>query len=222
MLEKVTKFIKSAFYIILILGPSMYFGINKMPTEMGIAVVASALVLAFINMEKFEFFKGAGFEAKLREVEKATDEAYATIETLKEVSLPIITEVLRSMNYSNRFNDTYVNLKGKMETNDKLDEVVKLLNLDYEPLKREQDDFYRLHTWDLYNKLIYIISKDIDKDKNTKLNDILNNRRNTKNYVFENEFEEILETKYSELNERYLEDFKNYIYFAKNKKIRTE
>ena len=126
------------------------------------------------------------------------------------------------MNYSNRFNDTYVNLKGKMETNDKLDEVVKLLNLDYEPLKREQDNFYRLHTWDLYNELIYIISKDIDKDKNKKLNDILNNRRNTKNYVFEDEFEEILETKYSELNERYLEDFKNYIYFAKNKKIRTE
>jgi hypothetical protein len=85
---------KNFIYIIILMGPAMYFGYSGKPTEMGISIVASALALTFINMDKFEFFKGAGFEAQLKKVEKATEEAYATIDTLKAVAAPIIAETL--------------------------------------------------------------------------------------------------------------------------------
>ena len=46
---------------------------------MALGVVAGSLVVAFWNIDKFEFIKGAGFEAKI----KAVNEAYATLVNCK-------------------------------------------------------------------------------------------------------------------------------------------
>lgn len=149
----------------------MYFGINKMATEMGISVVASALVLAFINIEKFEFFKGAGFEAKLKEVKKATDEAYATIEALKAVAAPIIAENLHSITWAMRL--TQRNIKEKIEIKNELDKVIELLQLKHELLTKEENDFHKINILDLFNEIIKMIensnsNKDILKILNQK------------------------------------------------------
>jgi len=53
-------------YLVL-LGGSLAFGFLGRPTEMGIAVLAGALGLAFSNIDKIARFKGAGFEAEMRE-----------------------------------------------------------------------------------------------------------------------------------------------------------
>ncbi|MCU8356817.1 hypothetical protein M2G48_20800 [Vibrio vulnificus] len=63
------------------------FGLKGMTAEMGIAVAASCVFLAFANLDKFTKFKGAGFEAELRE---AVSEANATINELKELAKPLI------------------------------------------------------------------------------------------------------------------------------------
>lgn len=64
-------------YTILLAG-TMVFGFLGKPTEMGLAIVASAIALVFSDIERFKRFKGAGFEAELREqveaiVEKQTE-----------------------------------------------------------------------------------------------------------------------------------------------------
>ena len=64
-------------YTILLVG-TMVFGFLGKPTEMGLAIVASAIALVFSDIERFKRFKGAGFEAELREqmeaiVEKQTE-----------------------------------------------------------------------------------------------------------------------------------------------------
>ena len=58
-----------------------------MTVQMGLAIVAGAIAVAFINIDKFKSFKGAGFEAELQ---KVVEEAYATMETLRSMSKPII------------------------------------------------------------------------------------------------------------------------------------
>lgn len=68
-------------YTILLVG-TMAFGFLGKPTEMGLAIVASAIALAFSDIERFKRFKGAGFEAELKEqveaiVEKQTEPIHA-------------------------------------------------------------------------------------------------------------------------------------------------
>lgn len=53
-------------YIVL-LGGSLALGFLGRPTEMGLAIVAAAVALAFSDLDKFRRIKGAGFEAELRE-----------------------------------------------------------------------------------------------------------------------------------------------------------
>lgn len=52
---------------IFILGGSFYFGYVERPVEMGLAIVAGSIALAFSYIDKIEMFKGAGFEAKMRQ-----------------------------------------------------------------------------------------------------------------------------------------------------------
>lgn len=66
-----------AAYIVL-LGGSIVLGFLGKPAEMGLAIVAGAVALAFSDLEKFSRIKGAGFEAELREkleavIEKETE-----------------------------------------------------------------------------------------------------------------------------------------------------
>jgi len=55
---------------VVILGGSMILGLIGRPVEMGLAIVAGAIVLSFANLEKFSRIKGAGFEADLRLMEQ--------------------------------------------------------------------------------------------------------------------------------------------------------
>jgi hypothetical protein len=52
---------------IFILVASSFFGYIGKPTEMGLAILAGAIALAFANIDKIRRFKGAGFEAEMRE-----------------------------------------------------------------------------------------------------------------------------------------------------------
>ncbi len=55
--------------IALVVLPSV-FGFLELPAEMGLSIVGCALALTFANLDKFRRFKGAGFEAVLKETVK--------------------------------------------------------------------------------------------------------------------------------------------------------
>ena len=66
-----------ASFIVLLIG-SLVLGLLGKSTEMGLAVVAGAIGLAFTNIDKIAHFKGAGFEATMRDkietiIEKETE-----------------------------------------------------------------------------------------------------------------------------------------------------
>jgi hypothetical protein len=65
---------------LVLLVASSALGFMGKPTEMGLAIIAGALGLAFSNIDKLSKFKGAGFEAEMRMVE-------AIIESQTEPSL---------------------------------------------------------------------------------------------------------------------------------------
>lgn len=44
---------------------SLFFGINGQPKEMGLAIIAGFFGMVFSNLDKFEYFKGLGMEARM-------------------------------------------------------------------------------------------------------------------------------------------------------------
>mgnify|MGYP003388239945 CR=1 FL=1 len=71
-MHKKEAIIKIAFQIAsysMLLGVSSAYGFLSKPTEMGLAVLAGALGLAFSNLDKISKFKGAGFEAEMNMVQ---------------------------------------------------------------------------------------------------------------------------------------------------------
>lgn len=67
---------------------SSILGFLSMPTEMGLAILAGALGLAFSNIDKISEFKGAGFEAKMR-----MDQFQAVIDKETEVDISDSTSI---------------------------------------------------------------------------------------------------------------------------------
>jgi len=78
-----------------ILGGGILFGVLSRPTEMGLAIIAGAISLTFLNLDKFRKFRGAGFEAELVEqiqavIEKETEQSFSGEEGK---SVPDISQV---------------------------------------------------------------------------------------------------------------------------------
>ncbi len=76
------NYIQFAAYAVLLAG-SLVFGFLGKTAEMTLAIVAGAMGLAFTNIDKIARFKGAGFEAEMREkietiIEKETEPAPQT------------------------------------------------------------------------------------------------------------------------------------------------
>ena len=86
---------------------STCFGYLGKPTEMGLAILAGALGLAFSNLDKFSEFSGAGFSAKMKDqlqavIDKETEESPSKEVAAEELSPPeeSILEALANPKYT--------------------------------------------------------------------------------------------------------------------------
>ena len=76
-MNTINTILKLVAYIVLF-GFSLIFGFLSKATEMALAIVAGCLGLAFLNLHKMKKFKGAGFEAEMKDkieaiIEKETE-----------------------------------------------------------------------------------------------------------------------------------------------------
>ena len=107
------------------------------PTEMGIIVVAGAIGLAFLNIDKIQRFKGAGFEAEMK---RAVEEANATIEQLREVATTSAEVILTDL-MSGNFMDG-ATLEKRVELHDQLINNLKDIGASEKQIKKA-DEMWR-------------------------------------------------------------------------------
>ncbi|WP_166368366.1 hypothetical protein [Psychromonas sp. SA13A] len=125
------------------------FGLKGMAVEMGIAVAASAVFLAFANLDKFSKFKGAGFEAELKSV---VDEANATVEHLKSVATPLLITNLDLITNAGRFGGGDA-INKSHELFDKLVALETEISLKDETLDEAKRKYIRINAWDMVKEL---------------------------------------------------------------------
>jgi hypothetical protein len=147
--------VQATISVILLLGPTLVFGFMGKPTEMGIAAAAGAVAAAFVNIDKMERFKGAGFEAEMKH---AVEEVYATRDALRQVARPLIAATLQILTKGDRW--------GGMDPHEKhifrsdLERLAGDLDLAGDAtLKAAHEDFFHYHIWDHFTDFARRVSK---------------------------------------------------------------
>lgn len=92
--KRCVSIIKETLTLIIILGPTLYFGFVGKVAEMGVVLAAGVLAVAFLNLDKLQKFKGAGIEVELK---KAVEEAQATLDNLKDFTIPLYIFSIKNM-----------------------------------------------------------------------------------------------------------------------------
>lgn len=139
-----TRFLNVIGFILLV-ASIFVFGLKGMAAEMAIAVAASGVFLAFANLDKFSEFKGAGFEAKLRE---AVDEANATIENLKSVAAPLLITTIDLLAKDGRWGGDSVFDKDHV-LYDKLISLQTDIDISDSSLEKAKSQYLNIHAWDM-------------------------------------------------------------------------
>ncbi len=122
---------------LLTLSLAVMFGVMGKPTEMGFIIVAGAIALAFLNIDKIQRFKGAGFEAEMK---RAVEEANATIEQLREVAATSSEAILTDLMAGNFMSGT--TLKKRLDLHDQLISNLKDIGASEKQIKKA-DEMWR-------------------------------------------------------------------------------
>jgi|GEM_PF-2341568 len=115
------------------LGLAVMFGLKGMATEMGLIVVAGAIWLAFLHIDKIQKFKGAGFEAEMKQ---AITEANATVHQLREVAATSSEAILTDLMAGNFFDGT--TLDTRLGLHDQI--ILNLQNIGASPAQIKKAD----------------------------------------------------------------------------------
>ena len=209
--------LKSFISVVVILVPGLSFGALGKSVEMGLAVAAGAIAAAFINIDKFEHFKGAGFEAQMK---KAVEEAYATIENLREITKPLIVSMVGMLTHANRWSGMEQDQKHKLM--DDFERISKALSLNDKELDSVIEIFHRYHTWDHFSVFITALSKEnnISKESIKELEQLRDYK--TSNFPSKEDIISLLGVPLDDLNLGINEVLEDYLYYRNNHKLRRE
>ena len=97
------------------LALAMTLGILGKATEMGLIVAAGAISIAFLNIDRIQRFKGAGFEAEMKQ---AVEQAHATVEQLRTLAAASAESTLTTLMAGNFMGG--ITLSTRLDLHDRL------------------------------------------------------------------------------------------------------
>jgi DnaJ-domain-containing protein 1 len=140
--------------LLLVVLPTVFGWFSK-TAEMGILIAACSIALCFANLSKIQSFKGAGFEAQMRE---AVQEAYATLEKLQELVRPVARANIANIAYNGRWDGIDRETEHQLMT--ELATLLTSLELQDDPeIVKMMDDFYGLHANDHIRFLLQVMKQ---------------------------------------------------------------
>lgn len=207
--------LKKIISVIIIITPAIIFGFIGKPTEMGLSIVASSIAVAFLYIEKIQRIKGAGFEAEMK---KAVEEAYATIDNLKEMSTPLLVSTINTIVYSGRWGGLGINKVHDLKND--IEELINKLGIDDDKVNEAIKDFYCQNTWDFFEYFTstYLKGKSNINELSQKLTPI--HDRDSDNYPTKEDILKVLDIQEKDLNATESEKLNDYLFYKQNKKLR--
>ena len=134
----------------------IYFGVADKAGIMAASILAGCLILAFSYINKIKKFKGAGFEAELRD---AVNEAYATIEKLQDIAVNLSEPIITEVTMQNRLT-SYIPLKYRLEQIKDIEGSLRELGIEEKKIDKTTEFFYSAFQEDHIIKIAHAVIKD--------------------------------------------------------------
>jgi len=192
----------------------LIFGYLDKTAAMGLSAVIGCLLLAFANIDKFESFRGAGFEAKLK---KAVTDAYATIDKLKNLSTSLAEPIVATITMQDRLMQ-YIPTTTKCEMICDIERSLKEVGVTERKIKDTTKFFYELIERDHVSHILQHMRRQTatPTELDITINETLDNfSKDFDIYKFKTKFKITPEGELTEL-------FEDLDYFKKNRKLRRE
>ncbi len=192
-----------------------YFGLQSKTTEMGLSILIGAICMSFANLDKIKKFKGAGFEAEMREL---VTEGTEIINHMRALAVKLTSPILNLIGIEGE-GFQHLKYEEKIEIRNDLLNTLEELNISNKQLKTISHIFDKSFIIEHNRKLLGTILRDssiTEKVKN-EIKDLfpINNLEK----VNIEKVKDILE------NHNYLKDEINELildseYFIQHKKLR--
>lgn len=150
--------------IIFTLAFPIYFGMKKQVKEMWAIIVAGFLAMTFCNLDRFVRFKAPGFEA---EIQQRINEAYATMENLRELAVDVVEPVLTLLIMQDRMLQ-YLSRETKIEIKEEIVQSLSRLDVPQSKIKEATRFFDAVLIKDHLERLRNIASKSNEVQKTAK------------------------------------------------------
>lgn len=150
------------FLIFLLIALPTWFGLIGKTAEMGILIVACSIALCFLNLDKIQSFKGAGFEAQMKE---AVEQAYATLESLQNLARPLLRTNIANITFAGRWDG--IGPEREHQLMKEIEDLVKTLELDNDlEIKGMIKDFYNFNAVDHLNFIVEVMRRALIENDN--------------------------------------------------------
>lgn len=159
------KRIISFLFILLMIGISVFLAYLGKEVAAGLTIIAFSFGLVFFNLDRFKKFKGAGFEAEIREV---VTEAYAAIDELRKVAINVSEPAVSLLAVSGPFQ--HLPLSSKLEYAKNISGTLSDLNVSAETIENVVSSLYER----------------VESDHKRRVLVALNNKLSTEDKIFTN------------------------------------
>jgi hypothetical protein len=205
--------LKAVASVVLVIGPTIYFGVMAQTEEMAIAVVGGGIAAGFLNLGRLKSFKGGGFEAQMREAEE-------TISSLRSIARPLLVATIDTVTMAGRIGGMKGLRKHELFA-DLSRTAVELGIADHREIANASKKFFQYHCWDHYARFVRAMRTDSEwsaevKDRLAEYIDFHSTDHPTEEAV-----RAILAGDGRKLGNDHEQRLMDYVYYLRNSKMRT-
>lgn len=143
---------------IIMVALATMFGLLGKPTEMSLIILAGAIAISFLNIDRIQKFKGAGFEAEMKQ---AVEQVHATVDQLRTLAAASAESTLTSLMADNFFDGTTLNTR--LDLHDRLIQSLKEIGVSSERIE-DVDEKWRKGVGVIYHRGIRHLLKKLQNE----------------------------------------------------------
>jgi hypothetical protein len=155
---QIVKMVLNIILIVALAAMPIALSIYKIQADMRFVLGGLFMALFFLNIEKFEFFKFIGLEARLKSVVEKT---YAALDDLRELALALAEPIVEEQTI-NSFQ--FIHLKYKLENVARIRIILERLGAEEGQVQSVCNVLYERVIVDHYRRILYSLSI-ANKDK---------------------------------------------------------
>lgn len=129
-----------------------------------LVLTVAVVVILIANLERIEFFKGFGIEAKTRAIDDKIKEAEEVLHNVRNLTLIAGTNLIELLNRTGRW-DSHVGARRAYEATEEIKEQLRAVGLTSADIQRAAEPWIRFTARDLFSHIVNGVASEVQRLK---------------------------------------------------------